>query len=99
MPSDAYKALSDEDKAIYAETRAAVAIEVLERRIERRLSEFRDRVNLVEAKMISMSETSKDSNARLRKLEIFFWILIGLGGGNFVALISLLQKATQLMPK
>lgn len=97
--SGKYEALSNEDKAIYAETKMAVAIEVLERRIERRLSEFRDRVNVVETKMNTMAETFKENNSRLRKLEIFFWILIGLGGGNFLALISLIQKAAQLAPK
>ena len=90
---DGYRSLSDDDKAVYAETKASIAIEVLERRIERRLSEFRDRVNIVEATVKTMNETSKDNNARLRRLEIFFWVLIGLGGGNFIALVSLLEKA------
>ncbi len=88
---DEHEALSNEDKAVYA-SQNAVAIEVLERRIERRLSEFRTRLTVVEERMLNMNEISKDNNARLRKLELFFYILIGLAGGNLVGLVTLLTK-------
>lgn len=95
---DSNDALSNEDKATYASGNA-IAIEILERRIERRLAEFRTRLVIVEERMTNVLESSRDNNQKLRRLEIFFWILIGLGGGNFLALVSLLAKAAQMVPK
>lgn len=93
-----YDALSDDDKATYASGPHAMQIETLERRIERRLSEFRQRITIVEEQMKHVVTTSEDNNKRLHKLERFFWVLIGIALANGAGIFALLQKAATVTP-
>lgn len=65
-------------------------------RVSKLQASLEERVILLEYRMTEIekdfSNTSKDNNNRLKRIEIVFWIGLGLLSANLVGAVSILEK-------